>query len=80
MEPGDDAVGGTHASLSSGTGLADSDPEDHCGTPVRLGAPYRAIWEISLDGTTWCEVPDFFIVSFKSEIVKGDIKTRQRWP
>jgi hypothetical protein len=38
------------------------------------------VWEISLDGAGWCEVPDYFIVCFKDEITKGDIKARQRWP
>lgn len=50
------------------------------GTPVHLAGPYRAVWEISLDGAGWCEVPDYFIVCFKDEITKGDIKARQRWP
>jgi hypothetical protein len=50
------------------------------GTPVRLAEPYRAVWEISLDGEGWCEVPEYFVRCFQGEIDKGDLKLRQRWP
>lgn len=60
--------------------MADEDPEAERGTPVALGGVYRAVWEISLDGEGWCEVPEYFVACFAKEIEAGHIKARRRWP